>query len=175
MAVASVAKLGRLKARRGAGIRGGYGRRMARVLRSSLPDGIFHVTARGVAGTPIFRDDEDRRSLLRMLALVVHVYEWRVYPLCLMTNHYHLLLESRRVQLSTGMQRVNGAYGAAFNRRHKRRGHLFGERFRSWVVETEDHVSAACRYIVANPVRAGLCEDAADWPWSACRFRLAFE
>ena len=96
---------------------------MARVLRSSLPDGIFHVTARGVAGMPIFRDDEDRRSLLRMLALAVHVYEWRVYALCLMTNHYHLLLESRRVQLSTGMQRVNGAYGAAFNRRHKRRGH----------------------------------------------------
>jgi putative transposase len=68
------------------------------------------------------------------------------------------------------MQRLNGVHAQRANRRRRRRGHLFGERFSSWIVETEEHARAACRYVLLNPVRAGLCERAEDWRWSGSRY-----
>jgi REP element-mobilizing transposase RayT len=84
-----------------------------------------------------------------------------------MGTHYHLVVETPVLRLSKGLQRLNGAYAQAFNRRHARTGHLFGDRFASWVVEDEEHLVAACRYVVENPVRAGLCAHAEEWRWSA--------
>jgi REP element-mobilizing transposase RayT len=138
--------------------------------RNELPEhGVFHVTTRGVARTAIFRDDDERRLFLRLLADVVRRNEWRCYAFCLMTNHYHLVVEAFVWRLAVGMQRLNGVYAQAFNRRHKRSGHLFGDRYAAWAVESDDHCRAACEYVLQNPVRAGLCERAADWPWSAAR------
>jgi putative transposase len=92
-----------------------------------------------------------------------------------MGNHYHLVVRARRVDLSNGMRRLNGVYAQGFNRRYDRRGHLFGDRFASWVIGSEEHLSAAIAYVLFNPVRAGLCARAADWPWSgaAPRWREA--
>jgi REP element-mobilizing transposase RayT len=88
-----------------------------------------------------------------------------------MTNHYHLVLEGFRDKLSSGQQRLNGVYAQSFNGKYKRWGHLFGERFWCRTVD-EEGLEEVCRYVLDNPVRAGLCERAVDWPWSACRYTL---
>jgi putative transposase len=143
---------------------------MPRVPRSAFPDGFFHVTARGVARTAIYRDDADRRFFLSIVERVTHVFGWEFYALCLMNNHYHFIVATPRELLSLGMHRLNGTYALAFNRKYGRWGHLFGERFAARTIASEDYLAAACTYVVQNPVRAGLCHDAADWPWSRSRF-----
>jgi putative transposase len=139
------------------------------MLRGDLPDGIYHVTARGVDGTAVFRDDDDRRTFLRILAETARGHRWRCHAFCLMGTHYHVLVETTRERLSAGFQRLNGLYAQLFNRRHARTGHLFGDRFAARVIEDESHLAAASAYIRANPVRAGLCATPDDWPWSAAR------
>jgi putative transposase len=143
---------------------------MPRILRSTLPDGYFHVTARGVEQRTIYLDREDCRSFLTLFASVARRYGWNVHAFCLMPNHYHVALEATRAALSDGVQWLNGVYAQGFNRRHARWGHLFGARFASWVIESETHLEAARRYILENPVRAGLCERPEDWPWSGSRW-----
>jgi REP element-mobilizing transposase RayT len=141
-----------------------------RVLRTSLPDGFFHVIARGVNGCAIFRDDSDRRWFLLLIQRCVERHDWVVHALCLMTTHYHLVLESTQPDLSRGLQRLNGRYGRSFNDRHKRFGHLFAGRFESRVIEDEGYLAQACRYVVENPVRAGMCDSVEDWPWAHSRY-----
>ena len=101
---------------------------MARILRSTLPDGYFHVYTRGVADTSIFRDDEDRRWFLALFLNAARRSAWELHTLCLMTTHYHVVLQSTRAHLSAGMQWLNGLYAQSFNRRYDREGHLFGAR-----------------------------------------------
>ena len=147
---------------------------MPRLLRTQLPDGVFHVTARGVEQRPIFADEDDRRTFLALLADAIPRYRWRCYAFCLMGNHYHVVVEATRADLSAGFQWLNGRYGRLFNDRHRRSGHLFGSRFASWVVAEDTHLSAACAYVLENPVRAGLCARSEDWRWSGSRYgRLA--
>jgi REP element-mobilizing transposase RayT len=124
-----------------------------------------------VDGLPIFRDDADRLSLLGLLAVTVGSERWTMEALCLMGNHYHLVLRARRAALSNGMQWLNGVYAQRFNRRYARRGHLFGDRYASWIVGSEPHLVAAIEYVLLNPVRAGLCAQAEDWPWSGAAAR----
>lgn len=143
---------------------------MPRLLRGDLPDGAYHVTARGVDRAYIFLDDLDRRSFLRLLAETVDRYGWQCHAFCLMGTHYHLVLESARAALSSGVQRLNGVYARRFNGRHSRTGHLFGERFWSTWIETEEHLHATCRYVLANPIRAGLSDEHGDWRWSGSRY-----
>jgi putative transposase len=140
---------------------------MSRVLRSSLPDGFFHVYARGVdRGVPVFRDDDDRRVFLHLVWRTTEGHHWRCFAICVLSTHYHLVVEATRTALSAGMQRLNSAYARYFNRRHGRFGHVFAERFSSRAIEDETYLYEACAYVVLNPVKAGLCERAADWPWS---------
>jgi len=145
---------------------------MARIPRSCLPDGIYHVTTRGVDRCTVFFDHADHVYFLRLLASVVRDFGWDFYAMCLMTNHYHLVVETVQPLLSAGMQRVNGRHAEEINRKYGRTGHLFGDRFGSRVVEDEEYLAEVCRYVVNNPVRAGLCATPADWPWNACRYGL---
>jgi putative transposase len=140
---------------------------MPRALRRDIPDGVFHVTTRGVDREPIFRDDADRVLFLRLLAETVRRHSWRCHAFCLMGTHYHLVVATTRECLSRGLQRLNGIYAQLFNRRHSRTGHLFGARFHSWVIDDDRHFAATCRFVLENPVRAGLCPHSDDWPWSA--------
>ena len=87
-----------------------------------------------------------------------------------MDTHYHVVAGARRVELSDGMHRLNGLHAQRFNRRHSRTGHLFGDRFASWLIEDEEYLGNACRYVLENPVRAGLATDVGDWPWAASRY-----
>ena len=142
---------------------------MPRTVRGHLPDGVYHVTARGVNRCAVYGDDLDRILFLRLLADNVERFAWRCHAYCLMGTHYHLLVETIGARLSAGLHRLNGIYAQRFNRRHDRTGHLFGSRFHAWVVENEDHLSATTAYVLNNPVRAGMCLTAAEWPWSAPR------
>jgi putative transposase len=102
-----------------------------------------------------------------LLGRVLERYGWLLYAYCLMGNHNHLVIETPRPNLSLVMRQLNGLYALRFNLRHRRVGHLFQGRFRSILVESESYLLAVCRYVVLNPVRAGLCNDPADWPWSS--------
>jgi len=138
-----------------------------RLPRCQLDDGIFHATGRANFGVALFVEDLDRLDFLQLLRSTVDLFEWRCHAYCLMSTHYHLVLEASRAQLSAGMRRLNGDYARRFNRRHGRRGHLFEERFSSFVLRDERHLEAAVEYVLSNPVRAGLCAHARDWQWSA--------
>ena len=136
------------------------------IRRRDLPDGYFHVTARGVNGSEIFLEDLDRLDFLHLLGRVTASLGVRVVGRCLMDTHYHLIVETTTSALSAAMQSLNGPYALRFNKRHGRHGHVFGERFSSWVIRDEAHLHAALQYVVDNPVKAGMCTTGADWPWT---------
>lgn len=140
---------------------------MARPLRLEHPGALWHVTARGNERGDVFRDDADRREFLSVLGRTVTVYGWRLHAYVLMGNHYHLLVETPEPTLSRGMRDLNGVTTQRFNRRHGRTGHLFEGRFKAILVEREAHLLEIARYVVLNPVRAGLVKSPAAWPWSS--------
>lgn len=140
---------------------------MARPLRLQLPGGIYHVTARGNEQMPIFLDDADCVGFLRVLASVVERYHILCHAYCLMGNHYHLLVETPDANLSRAIRQLNGVYSQRFNRRHDRTGHLLGGRFHAVVVRRDAQLREVSRYIVLNPVRAGLVSDPTEWQWSS--------
>ena len=93
---------------------------MARPLRIEYPGAIYHITSRGNARQPIYKDDKDRETFLELLGSVVSRYGWICHAYCLMGNHYHLLIETPDGNLSQGMRQLNGIYTQHFNRRHGR-------------------------------------------------------
>jgi putative transposase len=145
---------------------------MPRTPRCTLPDGHYHITSRGNRGTHIFLEDVDRLDFLDLLSSVVDEFGWRAHAHCLMGTHYHLIVEASQARLSDGMQRLNGVYAIRFNRRYGLKGHLFEGRFTSYVLRDEQHFAAAIRYVLENPVRAGLCEAPGDWRWAASAYRI---
>lgn len=142
---------------------------MARPLRLEFPGALYHVMSRGNEKTPIFRDDVDRRTFLAILGAVIRSERWLLHSFCLLGNHYHLLLETPLGKLSHGMHALNGRYSQRFNRRHQRSGHLFEGRFKALLVEKQSHLLELHRYIVLNPVRAGLAVRPEEWIWSSYR------
>jgi REP element-mobilizing transposase RayT len=142
---------------------------MARPLRIEYPGAVYHVTSRGNARQDIVADDRDRTQFFALLAHVIDRYGWLCHAYCLMDNHYHLLLETPQANLSQGMRQLNGRYTQAFNRRHRRVGHLFQGRFTAILVEKEAHLLELCRYVVLNPVRAKLVPHPRQWAWSSYR------
>jgi putative transposase len=140
---------------------------MSRPLRAQIEGGIYHLCTRGVRKTPIFTDDYERERFLVLLELTARRYGWQLLGYCLMTNHFHLLVLTPDANVSAGMQYLNGRYAQWFNWRHGFEGHVVERRFYSELVETEEHLMALARYIVLNPVRAGLCKSAGEWPWSS--------
>ena len=142
---------------------------MARPLRLQFPGGIYHVTARGNDRQAIFEDDADCSVFLIVLASVVARYRVRCHAYCLMGNHYHLLLETPAGNLSGAMRQLNGVYTQRFNRRHERCGHVLQGRFGAQLVDGHAYLHEVCRYIVLNPVRAGLASHPRAWRWSSFR------
>jgi REP-associated tyrosine transposase len=142
---------------------------MARPLRLEYPGAVYHLMARGHERSAIFREDGDRQKFQSLLAAIVTEERWELHGYCLMGNHYHLLLETPEGLLSRGMKALNARYAQWFNWRHARRGHLLEGRFRSVLVQKQTHLLELLRYVVLNPVRAGLVERAGDWEWSSYR------
>jgi putative transposase len=129
----------------------------------------YHVTSRGNNGRSIYADDLDRRLFLVLVERVARRHGWVVLGYCLMTNHYHLILRIPEGGLSAGMQVLNGGYALMTNARHGDTGHLFRNRFFSSTMYHDSHLLEACRYVVLNPCRAGICASGEDWPWSSYR------
>ena len=146
---------------------------MGRVLRTTLPDGYFHVSARAVrAAGLLFLDDEDRRVFRGLIWHVTRRHLWTCHAFCLMGTHYHLVVESSRASLSEGVHRLNWLYAKRFNQRHGSFGHVFADRFSTRVIDDEEYLHDACVYVLLNPVRAGLCARIEDWPWSFSKYGL---
>jgi REP-associated tyrosine transposase len=141
-------------------------RTVPRLRRSDLPEyGTFHITGRGVDRCLIYRDVHDYRRFSTLFQRLVRESELRVSVYCLMPNHYHAVIEGPMPAISRVMHRLNGIYARSFNERHDRCGHLFQERFFSRLVRDDEYLGNVCEYVLHNPVRAGLCADAKDWPW----------
>jgi putative transposase len=140
---------------------------MARQPRVEFEGAMHHVMSRGNDGILIFRDDLDRERFLALLAEEIVRSRWTLHDYCLMSNHYHLAITTAECTLSTGMHRLLARYVQFFNRRHRRRGHLFQERFKSVLVEEDTHGIVLSRYIALNPVKAGICERPEAWTWSS--------
>ena len=142
---------------------------MARPLRIEFPGAIYHVTSRGNAQASIFLDDIDRSTFLSILGLTMRRFNVICHAYCLMTNHFHLLLETPDANLSKAMRQFNSVYTQTFNRRHGRVGHVLQGRFKSIVVDREAYLLELCRYIVLNPVRAGMVKEPGKYLWSSYR------
>ena len=145
---------------------------MARALRIQYEGAYYHVTSRGNERKPIFRNKGDREGFLAYLksahlryGAVVHVY-------CLMDNHYHLLLETPKGNLSQIMRHINGAYTTYFNVKHKRAGHLFQGRYKALLVHADAYAGELSRYIHLNPVRAGMVEMPDQHRWSSYQYYM---
>lgn len=137
--------------------------------------GTFHVGARGNRRQPLYLADADASRFRSGLADVVRACRWTCFAYCLMPNHYHLALETSEPNLGAGMRELNGRYAQWFNRRYGFGGHLFQGRFSSTRIETDSHLLEVARYVVLNPVRAGLCFRPEDWPWSSYRATVGLE
>lgn len=140
---------------------------MNRPLRIEFAGALYHVTSRGDRQRDIFRDDNDRTAWMLALAKVCARYNFLVHGFCLMTNHYHLVLETIEGNLSQGMRVLNGSYSQYFNRRHDVVGHVFQGRYHAILVQRESYLLELTRYVVLNPLRGGLVKSLDAWPWSS--------
>lgn len=142
---------------------------MARPLRIEFPGALYHVTSRGNERRSIFRSDLDRNAFLEFLASAVRRFHWSVTAWVLMDNHFHLVIQTPEPNLSRGMQWLNGSYAGWFNDRHNRSGHLFQGRFKAFLIEKESYFAEVTRYVVLNPVRAGMVQQPESYRWSSYR------
>jgi REP element-mobilizing transposase RayT len=144
-----------------------YVHRMPRPTRIEFPGALYHVMSRGNRRAPIFFVDSDRLRWLETLSLICKRFNFVVYAYCQMTDHYHLMIETPAGNLSQGLHHLNGMYAQYVNRRHALLGHAFQGRYKAVLVQKETHLLELSRYIVLNPVRAGMTQCADEWFWSS--------
>ena len=148
---------------------------MARPLRIEFADALYHVTSRGNERRPIFRTIRDRQTFLHFLGVAAGRFRWSVTAWTLMTNHFHLVIQTAEPNLSKGMQWLNGTYANWYNRIHERCGHLFQGRFKGILIDSETYFADVLRYVVLNPVRAKMCGRPEDYRWSSYRATAGLE
>lgn len=139
-----------------------------RPIRISMINGLFHVTTRCNNQNFYFQEDEDFTEYLRILEKAREKYGFKLHAYCLTNNHVHLLLSTpTEDNLSIIMQYINGQYAKNYNRRHKRTGHFWGERFYSTIIESESQLLNSIFYIELNMIRNGVTNHPEDWKWSS--------
>ena len=142
---------------------------MARPLRIEYPGAFYHVTSRGNEQKDVFKSRRDRERFLSYLESAVVRYGAVMHAYCLMSNHYHLLLETPEGNLSQIMRHINGAYTTYFNVKRKRAGHLFQGRYKAILVEADEYAIELSRYIHLNPVKVGMVDKPEEYEWSSYR------
>ena len=140
---------------------------MSRPLRIEFAGALYHVASRGNARQPIYLEEQDFDLFLEVLAKVCERFNWVVHSYCLMTNHYHLLLETSDGNLSKDMRQLNGVYIQRFNRKHRRVGHLYQGQYKAILVDKESYLLEVGRYILLNPIRAHMVDSPAEYKWSS--------
>ena len=145
---------------------------MARPLRLEFAGALYHITSRGNRQGDIYESDADRSAFIDLLGDVCDTCNWVCHAYCLMSNHYHLLIETPEANVSKGMRQLNGVYTQLYNRSHKRFGHVFQGRYKAIHVEKEAYLLELACYIVLNPVRASMVRTALEWSWSSYRATL---
>lgn len=140
---------------------------MGRRARVRIPGGVYHVTTHGDGDMMIFEGPAEKRRILNLVAETAAELDWAMYAWCVMGNHYHLLLKTPDNNLSEGMHHVNTSYGEWYNKVRGRHGHVFRDRFFSILITQDSHFLEASRYVVLNPLRAGLVAAPQEWPWSS--------
>jgi REP element-mobilizing transposase RayT len=142
---------------------------MGRAWRIEFEGALYHVLSRGNERREIFFEGDDRRRFLEAIGEMAQRFEIDLFAYVLMDNHYHLLLRTRRANLSRAMQWLGVTYTNRFNARHSRSGHLFQGRFKSMLVQNDAYLMRLSYYIHRNPLRAGMVERLADYRWSSYR------
>jgi REP-associated tyrosine transposase len=148
---------------------------MARRTRIQLPGVLRHVMARGNGKMRIFLDDEDYRRFVFLLGDVLEEFQIECWNYCVMPNHYHATIRPRDSNMSDAMRKLNSQYAQWWNRRHERVGHTFQGRFKDQIVQEDSYALTLARYVVRNPVRAGLVQNPEDWVWSSYRATIGLE
>lgn len=142
---------------------------MGRRHRIRFRGAIYHVTMRGVRKSTLFIDDVDRRKFLRLIEATVERYGCLCFAYCLMSNHFHLIIQTLQPNISRLMQYLNSQYAKFFNWRHRYRGHAYESRFDASLIEDGNYLASAIAYVARNPVEALLVKDASHWKWSSYR------
>lgn len=140
---------------------------MARPLRLQFEGAFYHVTSRGNSRQAIYFARNDYLRFMDIIADVCQRHRWRIHAYCLMTNHYHLLVETPESNLSAGMQQLNGVYTQFINRKYQRCGHVFQGRFKSILVDTDSYYKTLVRYVLQNPIRASITNCINDYEWTS--------
>ena len=128
--------------------------------------GYYHIVNRGVEQRNVFVQDEDFKTFLEMLCTACTLYSVQLHDYVLMSNHYHLLIETTQENLSKFMKHINASYAIWFNRKYKRSGHLWQGRFKSWYVTDEVYLYTLIGYIENNPVKAKMVQTLGAYPYS---------
>jgi REP element-mobilizing transposase RayT len=148
---------------------------MAMPLRIEMAGGLYHVTSRGDRREAIYLNDADRRAWLETLDQVCSRFNWVCHAWCQMTNHYNIVVETVEGNLSLGTRQLNGVYTQYINRSHQRVGHVFQGRYKGILVERVSNLLELTRYVVLNPLRAGMVRDIAAWRWNSYRAMVGAE
>ena len=138
-----------------------------RLPRLTYPGAFHHVTSRGIKGEKILGGDSDKRCFLELLANKSKLNGIRVFAYCLMDNHYHLVIENSSGRLSHFLRQLNGQYGMRYRKKTESQGYVFQNRFYSSLIQDEAYLTLAIKYVLLNPVKAGLTKDASAYPWSS--------
>jgi len=129
--------------------------------------GYHHVYNRGVAKSNVFVDDKDKAKFIELLASIAREYKFNIHAFCLMDNHYHILIQNSRENLSTGMRQLNAQYASYFNKRHNRVGHLWQDRFKSWYILDNKYLFTLFKYIESNPIKAKIAHTIGEYMFCA--------
>ncbi len=132
--------------------------------------GYHHIVNRGVEKREVFSEDEDYETFLEILCEACAKFNVILHSYCLMTNHYHLLIETQQENLSKVMRAINAQYAAYFNRKYKRVGHLWQGRFKSWFVTDEAYLYTLVKYIEFNPLKVKIVKTLYEYPY--CSFQM---
>ncbi|MPW26890.1 transposase [Alkalibaculum sp. M08DMB] len=140
---------------------------MSRQARKKSSTGIYHIMVRGINNENIFLEDEDKEKYIDLLRKMKEVTAINIYGYCIMDSHLHLLVKEGEEYIGDTMKRIGVSYVYWYNKKYKRKGHLFQDRYKSQVVENDIYLISLLRYIHQNPIKAKIVDKIEDYRWSS--------
>lgn len=148
---------------------------MSRRKRVWYPGATYHIIGRGNYRQPICRDEEDNEIFSVMIMNTMEKYAFKVHAYCLMSNHYHFLIETNEVEIWHIMKKLNQSFACYFNQKYDLIGHLFQGRYKAFLVRDDDYFLQTSRYIHMNPVKAQVVQHPEDYEWSSYRTLIGMD